>query len=59
MRVHTAVPIRPVDLHHAGSTRRAELDWLWRVTHEGLLSHRPDAAAVRSRTLTVAWFASS
>jgi hypothetical protein len=54
MRVDTAVPVGPVDFHHTGPARRAQLDWLGRVTHEVRRSHLPDAATVRSRTPTVA-----
>jgi hypothetical protein len=54
VRIRAAMPIRPVDLHHAGTARRAELARFWSVTQEGLPSHRPDAAPVRARTLTVA-----
>jgi len=59
MRIHTLMPVGPVDLHHSCSARRAKLHRLGCVTHGVLPSQLPDAIAVRSRTVTVAWIASS
>ena len=59
MRVSTAVPVSPINLQYARSAGRAHLGWLRHVGQEMRPSHRPDAAAVRSRTPTVAWCASS
>ena len=57
--VDASVSVCPIDLHHASSARRTQLDRLRGVTHEMRPSHLPDPAAVRSRTETVAWLASS
>ena len=60
VRIDAAVPVRPIDLHDACTARRAKLDRLCaRLTHDVRPSQRPEAAAVRSRTLTVACWASS
>jgi len=59
VRIYAPMSIGPVDLHHSRPAGRAELHGLGRVTHGTLPSQLPDAAAVRSRTVTVAWFASS
>jgi len=52
--VDATMPICPVDLHHASPPRRAQLDRSRPVGHGVPPSHLPDAAAVRSRTETVA-----
>jgi len=57
--VDTAVPVGPVDFHDSGATRRPQLDRLQCLAHERRPSQLLEAAAVRSRTVTVAWFASS
>ncbi len=59
VRVDTVVPVGPVDFHDSGATRRTQLDRLQCCAHERRPSQPFQAAAVRSRTVTVAWFASS
>ena len=55
VRERALVPVGPVDLHDAGAARRAKLNGFERVlVHEIRPSHLPEAASVRSRTLTVA-----
>lgn len=55
MRIHAPMSVRPVDLHDACPAGRSELYRLGRVTHGTLPSQLPEAIAVRSRTVTVAW----
>lgn len=57
--VDTPVPVSPVDFHDSSATGRTQLDGLQCVAQERRPSQLPEAAAVRSRTVTVAWFASS
>lgn len=60
VRVDTSVSVGPVDFHDPGPPRRAKLDWLVAVISHGVRpSQRPEAAPVRSRTPTVACWASS
>ena len=55
VRVRALVPVGPVDLHDAGAARRAKLNGFERGLVHGIRpSHLPEAASVRSRTLTVA-----
>jgi hypothetical protein len=59
VRVDTPVPVCPVDFHDSSATGRTQLDGLQCVAHEKRPSQLLEAAAVRSRTETVAWLASS
>jgi hypothetical protein len=60
VRVDTSVSVGPVDFHDPGPPRRAKLNWLVAVIAHGVRpSQRPEAAPVRSRTPTVACWASS
>ena len=59
VRVDTPVTVGPVDFHHSGAMRRPQLDRVQCRAHERRPSQLLQAAAVRSVTVTVAWFASS
>lgn len=59
VRVDTPVPVGPVDFHDSSAARRTQLDWLRCVAHDRRPSQLLEARAVRSRTVTVAWLASS
>jgi hypothetical protein len=53
--IDALVSIGPIDLHDTSTVWSAKLDGLRRSARQGSLpSHRPEAAAVRSRTVTVA-----
>lgn len=59
VRIGTPVPVGPVDFHDSGAARSTQLHRFRCVTHDSRPSQPPEAPAVRSRTVTVAWVASS
>ncbi len=59
VRIHTSVAVCPVDFHDASPAGRAELDGFRGIGQQMRPSQPPEDPAVRFRTVTVAWCASS